>query len=72
MAETLSMSLTSLDVGFDVRAQDTPVKIPAAERLEVRYHPYREDCRSVATVVGSRRQVVHTLRNAGYKIGRSK
>ncbi len=58
-------SLLSIDVGFDIKDQSTPVILDEADYYKIKY----EDKYSRQLLaVGDKERVLKTLRKAGYKV----
>lgn len=58
-------SLLSMDVGFSVKDQDTPVSFPVAEIYKVKYE---DKYRRQLVVAGDWERTKGTLKKAGYKV----
>ena len=59
------VSLLSVDVGFDVKDQDVPVRFPEASIYKVKYE---DKYGRQLVAAGEWERVGRTLRKAGYKV----
>jgi hypothetical protein len=69
----LDLDLDPISVGFDLRATDTWVKLPAGDVLTVRYQTRADGQREpqereLRIVQGTRAKVAATLRRHGYRV----
>lgn len=60
-------SFRPIDVGFDLRLQGIPIKLPEGESLRVEFCDGDEDC----SFEGPRAEVAARLRAAGYEVAGS-